>query len=127
MRLLQSALTAAQSGKPEREILSQISAASPEFAAITATALAKGGRSLFVALLACLLVTCSNTQAKLDWNQLVDQARVYLTGGDPFPGLGNTEASLQPPSQKAEMSRQQRRQQERRSKKRRQSSAPTRK
>jgi hypothetical protein len=114
LRVLQEALRTAQAGHDESEVVSALEKESPEFAHLLKDSLKIGG---LVSLLLALLFTCStNVQQSLDWNQLIDQARVYLTGAEPYPGLEKPEIRPPKTSQKPTLSRQQRRQQERRSK-----------
>lgn len=103
LAVLQSALREAQAGSPVEQVVDRIAAASPALAKeIRKRPLASSG---LILLLLTLLASCS-TEAKLDWNLLIDQVRVYVTGADPYPSLGQTDV---PPK----MTRQQRRHQER--------------
>jgi hypothetical protein len=111
LQVLQSALIAAQKGDPDAKVLEQIQEASPELAKEIQKATVTGGRPLLPVLLLLLAGSCSTTtNTSLNWNQLIDQARVYATGGDPYPGLVNSE-------EKPKMNRHQRRSQERQTKK----------
>jgi hypothetical protein len=116
LSVLQEALRAANAGKNQEEIVAGLKQHSPEFAKAAETAI-KGGRITLAMLLLYLLASCStNFQQTLDWNKLVDQVRVYMTGATPYPDLGKKETS--PSSeQQSEPSRQQRRQRERQIKK----------
>jgi hypothetical protein len=111
LQLLQSALAAAQKGEPDAKVLDRIKTASPELAKEIQKATVAGGKPLIAVLLVLLAGNCSmSANTSLNWNQLVDQARVYATGGDPYPGLGNS-------AEKPKMNRQQRRSQERQTRK----------
>lgn len=123
LEVLQEALRAAQAGEEADRILARMEQAAPEFAPAAHAAVKKGGLVTLIALLVYLLTNCSaHVQQSLDWNQLIDQAHVYLTGSDPYPGLGQKEARSSEPERKRELSRQQRRQQERQAKKQQQRS-----
>jgi hypothetical protein len=104
-------LVAAQKGEPDATVLDKIKDASPELATEIRKATVSSGRPLLPVLLLLLAGSCSTTtNTSLNWNQLIDQARVYATGGDPYPGLENS-------AEQPKMNRQQRRSQERQTKK----------
>lgn len=127
LTVLQEALQAARAGKAEKEIVSKLEEQSIEFASIAQMAIKKGGVLFLITMLVYLLASCSaNIQQALDWNLLIDQARVYLTGGDPYPGLGRKEATQSLPERKSGPSRQQQRYKERQTKKQQQRTAPQR-
>ena len=111
LEILQSALTAAQKGEPDAKVLDKIKDASPELAREIHQATTSSGKPLLGLLLLLLAGNCSTTtNTSLNWNQLVDQVRVYATGADPYPGLENS-------AEKPKMNRQQRRSQERQTRK----------
>lgn len=84
---LQEALRDLQAGKADDIVLENIAKASPELArAIKREQLPI--RQGFFLLILTLLANCS-TNANLNWNQLIDQVRVYSTGAEPYPRLGN--------------------------------------
>jgi ribosomal protein S27AE len=118
LHALQDVLSQAQKGADEQEIIQALSKESPELAHAASDVIKRGGVSALIALLIYLLASCSaNIEQTLDWNELVDQAHVYLIGADPYP-LGESRTQDQEtrePSQQT--SRQQRRHRERQSKK----------
>jgi hypothetical protein len=91
LKVLQSALREAEGGASDEKVIDTIARASPVLASAIQRKTKQGGFILITLLLA-LLASCS-TEATLDWNQLVDQLKVYATGGDPYPGLGRSEGS----------------------------------
>jgi hypothetical protein len=118
IKVLQAALNAAQQGEPDTKVLDKIKDASPELADQIQKATVASGKPLVGLLLLLLAGNCSiATNTSPDWNQLVDQVRVYATGGDPYPGLGNS-------AEKTKMNRHQRRSQERQTKKKLQQPEP---
>lgn len=138
---LREALKAARAEDDLEAVIKPLTEVSPQLAILARTAASRGGMATVVALLLYMLASCSqNTKSTINWNQMVDQAHVYVTGDEPYPGLrtmpepqstGTVEEG-QPsrPEARSGPSRQQRRQLERQSKKlQRQSgqrSAPTR-
>jgi hypothetical protein len=112
LQVLQTALSAAQKGEPDARVLDKIKDASPELAEEIQKVTASSGRSLLVVLLLMVGNCSTTTNTSLNWNQLVDQVRVYATGGTPYPGLGNSakEAETskpQPRSQEPQTKKQQ--------------------
>jgi hypothetical protein len=111
LQTLQNALAASQKGEADAKVLDKIKDASPELADQIQKATVASGKPLVGLLLLLLAGNCSMaTNTSLNWNQLVDQVRVYATGASPYPELGNT-------VEKPKMNRQQRRSQERQTKK----------
>jgi hypothetical protein len=108
------------------EILRKIEEYSPELAKEARSTVNKGGIPALILLLLLLIKNCQTTASinvNVNLNELVDQARVYVTKSQPYPIRENVDA----PEQKAEpesmsqqkqgTNRQQRRLQERQSKK----------
>jgi hypothetical protein len=121
LTVIQAALVEAQQGKPESEVIATIEKASPELATEIRKKVSRAGQPVLVALLLSLLATCSiSTTGTLNWNQLVDQVRVYQTGKAPYPGLERSAPNASEPEAKPKMSRQQRRYKERQTKKQQQ-------
>ena len=118
-----------ESGADEGEVIATLAKASPEISAAASKASARYGRSGLVCLLLLLLAQCAaNTHATLDWNKLIDQAHVYMTGAEPYsqqaePSAVSRSKTEQRSGQDDERqpSRQQRRQTERQERKK----APT--
>jgi hypothetical protein len=118
LKALQDAVASAMAGADENTIVEELQRKSPEFAELASLTLQKSGLVSLIFLLVYLLTSCSaNIDQTLDWNKLVDQAHVYITGSDPYP-LGETRTQGQATDEHPQhMSKQQRRQQERQSKK----------
>jgi hypothetical protein len=72
---LQGAFRAAQSGKPEEEIVEEIRSASPEVATFVASLMKTGHISLAVILLVLLKCCSVHLEATLDVNELFNQVR----------------------------------------------------
>lgn len=115
---LKRALESAKEGLDESSIVYVIAKESPELGKIAKSALKKNGLRGLLLLIISLLASCSaSVQQSLDWNMLVDQAHVYMTGEAPYP-FGENHIQAQADDKPREhLSRQQRRQQERQSKK----------
>jgi hypothetical protein len=121
-------MSSAKAGADPETIITEIERNSPELANAARLAVSRGGILSLIALLFSLLVSCSsNISQTLDWNEIVDQAHVYMTGADPYPLQGGTRTqgpAIDEPEQ--QISRQQRRHQERQSKKQQKHNTPAR-
>lgn len=107
---MQAAVSAARTGSNENLILKRLRQHSPEFAELALKTLRKRGIQGFIFLLVLLLTNCSaNIEQTLDRNKLFDQARVYITGDDPYPLAGNHILGQETHEQSQQPSRQQRR------------------
>jgi hypothetical protein len=123
LRAFQAALKQTQEGMSEDEILRSLKETSPE-AALTAEPLIRRlGLGGFVLLVLYMLSNCTNTNANVDVNLLLDQLRHYATSDEPHPAFSRPrlDERAQPDRSgqgaEPEPSRQQRRQQERQAKK----------
>lgn len=129
MAVLEGALNAARQGQSIESIITPIRQASPELADIVTKEANRGGIYAVICMLLYLMTSCAqHSSTSLNLNQLVDQAHVYATGSEAYPGLGDSPAEPQstgtvekgrPPRSEKQSgpSRQQRRQIERQAKK----------
>jgi hypothetical protein len=95
--ILGLAIRESVSGKADEEIIKQIEKISPELAKAAREFTFKSGSGIIMLLL-FLLSFCQNNlkidvHQEINWNQLVDQANVYVTGHDPYPGLSEPKES----------------------------------
>ncbi len=132
LKALEAALAAARAGAEAEIIIDDLRKTSPEIAKDAQRDLNKGVLAFLVAMLLYLITSCSNnTTGKVDWNLLVDQAHVYVTGKEAHPGISKREApsadnrteSPTKTASEAKPSRQQRRYLERQTNKRQSKSA----
>lgn len=115
LSVLQKALRESQEGAVDTAVIDTIAKASPALAKEISKKLSSHKGLILSGLLMALLAGCSQS---INWNQMVDQVRVYSTGAEPYPNLGK-----QADAPKAE-NREQRRKQESLEKKKSKPTAP---
>lgn len=116
--LLQLTLKEARAGNTTESIIARLHDADPVFAEQASKIVQKGGLPALTLMLIFLLNTCAaNPSTSLDWNRLVDQVYVYITGNQNYQFPEHTSEQTSKSQQPQEQNRQQRRQQERQTKK----------